>query len=465
MPRVSFFIRDVKDEANVHVRLRLRDGRSVQLFHKTDIVASLEDLNRLAPDGKPLKGVKKVNTDLSEALDKEFQLMLSAYSQMKDKSMVISSSVLEEMIERFRVNPFATSDAVVKKLATEIVPRFQAYLGDALRDGIICQKRHDHIMVVCDKLERFLIINGIAKTRVDQFDCDMLMRFKSFIADEYTYVDKYPLLYARMNGHNRPKTRLSMNTVASQMKMLKCFLGELENRGEILKSPFNMLTKERKKTVLKTMYDEPYFLRKEELLSIMSKDVPACLQPVKDAFLLQCAFGCRVGDFQKMSMEAIAVSEEGIPYVHYIPHKTVGNQSTNVEIQTPVVKFAFDIIKRTEFNLPILRNVFGKSGYNVLIKSLLRTCRIDRKVAIYNEETQTNEFVPICDLGSSKLARRTHVDLMTKVQVNMYAAGLHKVGSSAVKHYTALELIDRFALMNAAFGQKPYKVTKSLKVK
>ena len=54
--------------------------------------------------------------------------------------------------------------------------------------------------------------------------------------------------------------------------------------------------------------------------------------------------------------------------------------------------------------------------------------------------------------------------MMNKVQVDMYAAGLHKDGSTAVKRYTKMELKDRFVLLNAAFDQKPYKVNNQLKI-
>jgi hypothetical protein len=53
---------------------------------------------------------------------------------------------------------------------------------------------------------------------------------------------------------------------------------------------------------------------------------------------------------------------------------------------------------------------------------------------------------------------------MNKVQVDLYAAGLHKVGSSAVNRYTSLEIKDRFKLMNVAFEQKAYKVNDQLTI-
>ena len=125
---------------------------------------------------------------------------------------------------------------------------------------------------------------------------------------------------------------------------------------------------------------------------------------------------------------------------------------------------AFDIIKRTNFDFPIIRNVYGKAGFNTLIKWVIEQSGVDRTVPIYNEELRKNEYVPIYTQGSSKLGRKTFVDMMAKVQVNKYAAGLHREGSTAVDRYTNLELRDRFALMNAAFDQKAYKVDKDLKI-
>ena len=256
-----------------------------------------------------------------------------------------------------------------------------------------------------------------------------------------------------------------MNTVASQLKMLQTFMNELENTDEIGKSPFRKLGKERRKVVMKTRYDDPVFLRKEELLQVLNTEVAENMKSTKDAFLLQCALGCRISDFQVMSMETISVSPEGIPYVHYIPKKTADEQVGNEEVITPIIRYAFDIIKKTGFSFPILKNIYGESGYNAKIKSLIRICKIDRKVPQFNEETKKNEYLPLYKLASSKLCRKTHVDIMNKVQVDMYAAGLHKEGSSAVTRYTLMEIKDRFALMNVAFGQEPFKVDTKLNIR
>lgn len=57
-----------------------------------------------------------------------------------------------------------------------------------------------------------------------------------------------------------------------------------------------------------------------------------------------------------------------------------------------------------------------------------------------------------CEVATSKLARKTHIDMLNKVQINYYAAGLHRVGSEAVFRYTNLELGDRYELLKLAFG-------------
>jgi len=54
--------------------------------------------------------------------------------------------------------------------------------------------------------------------------------------------------------------------------------------------------------------------------------------------------------------------------------------------------------------------------------------------------------------------------MLNKVQINYYAAGLHRAGSDAVFRYTSLELADRFALLNAAFGTEDYRVDKDLRI-
>ena len=114
--------------------------------------------------------------------------------------------------------------------------------------------------------------------------------------------------------------------------------------------------------------------------------------------------------------------------------------------------------------LPYYPDGNGETGYNYQIKKLLEYCEISRKVAMFSAALGTNEYKSIYEIASSKLARKTHVDLMNKVQIDKYAAGLHAKGSGAVDRYTGLGIKERFSFMCTAFGCNQYEVDDDVSV-
>lgn len=83
---------------------------------------------------------------------------------------------------------------------------------------------------------------------------------------------------------------------------------------------------------------------------------------------------------------------------------------------------------------------------------------------MFNTALKINEYKSIYEVASSKLARKTHVDLMNKVQVDKYAAGLHAKNSGAVDRYTNMGIKERFILMCVAFGCEKYRVNNTLDI-
>lgn len=67
----------------------------------------------------------------------------------------------------------------------------------------------------------------------------------------------------------------------------------------------------------------------------------------------------------------VAVTDDGIPYVQYLPKKTMKTQNDRREKKTPLMLFALEIVKRSGFKLGVLKYASGKSGYNAKIKKLL----------------------------------------------------------------------------------------------
>lgn len=340
----------------------------------------------------------------------------------------------------------------VRRKKESLYQRLKRYLDEAHRDGVMGEDRYAVALGKAEKLHRFLIITRRSSMPVRDFTSELVMEFRQFIYDEYKYVPIYPALYPRGGGHRPPQKRLRDTTVVHDLKLLQAFFAELENTDEISRSPFRKISVEKRRRMMHVMYDAPVFLRAEELRQVVATSVPAELQWVKDLFVLNCAIGCRISDLLRLTMDKVAISDEGIPYVHYIPSKTARVLVMNQEIQTPLIRPALEIINRTHLNLLEGNQKYGKQRYNKALRQLLQICGITRRVSLYCQETCDNIYRPLCDVATSKLARKTHIDMLNKVQINYYAAGLHQQGSEAVFRYTTLELADRYELLKAAFG-------------
>lgn len=462
MEKIEIYNRSTKESGTIKLRFRLNDGRDIQLFHKSNIMANLEDLSKIGKDGAPIPGIRKKTIsllNLISEIENEIALMKIAYAKMKQNGIEMRSDLFEDAIQ-FELNPANNDDDGGHTLLS----RLDRFVEDSYSNGLWGESRYSLYKLVIKEMERFLIINGKTSYAASDFTPNDILEFRRFIIDEFKYVKKWKSLYVGESDRNIPKERRGENTAATRMKQLKAFFSSLEDADEIDKSPFRRLGKDRVKLATKERYDEPVYLHFDEFKTVMNKDVPEYLRETKDAFMLQCAFGCRVADFKKLTMDNVGIDKNGIPYIHYLANKTKNEQRDNSEIETPILRYAIEIIKRYGFNFTILHYVSGEWGYNAKIKQLLEYCGIDRKCNVYNETKKDNEYIPLYELGSSKLCRKTHVDIMNKAQVNMYAAGLHKYGSNAVNRYSKLELKDKFKLMCYAFEEEEYKVDCNLNV-
>ena len=338
-------------------------------------------------------------------------------------------------------------------LETEtLYKRFVRYLENAHRDGVIGDARYAVAICKAQKLKRFLIIKDHPAITANDFTADLVLEFRQFAYDEYQYVPHYSQLYPRTSGHRPPIKRCCNSTVVHDLKLLQAFFAELEAMGEIDHSPFRKIPIKKRRVIMHVMYDDPIFLRADEFRQVMETDVPKDLQWAKDMFVLNCVIGCRIGDLLRLTPDKVAVSDDGIPYVHYIPSKTAGRQTTNKEVVTPLIEPAVEIIRRTKLKLMDNNPNYGRQRYNKTLRKLLEFCGINRQVTLFCPDTCDNVCKPLYEVASSKLARKTHIDMLNKVQINYYAAGLHRTGSDAVFRYTFLELADRNVLMKAAFS-------------
>ena len=414
------------------ILFRLEDGPQT-FYHSTGIQARPEDL---ASDER-----------LQSELECHKLAMCKAYTLMQVKRMDMDSRIFELQIRRVMTENFGL---IKRKQEEPVYQRLLRYLEEAHRDGVMGVGRFQVLQGKARKLQRFLSIKGLSGLSAREVTPELLLEYRQFIYDEYIYVPKFPQLYPSGDGRHAPHKRCKDTTVVHDLKALQAFFRELEDTGEIRKSPFKRISTEKRRSIMHVMYDAPFFLRADELRRVMHASVPPELQWAKDIFVLNCALGCRISDLKRLTMDKLAVSADGIPYIHYLPSKT--SKESRREIQTPLIAPALEIVRRTRlaFNGP--NPNYEKQVYNKALRRLLQFCGIDRRVCLFDPELADNVYRPLYEVASSKLARKTHVDLLTKVQINYYAAGLHREGSAAVFRYTSLDLADRYALLCAAFG-------------
>lgn len=420
---------------------RLEDGEQT-FYHSTGIAARPEEAER--------------NLRLRSQLEHHKLAMCKAYTLMQLKRMDMNSRIFEMMVGRVMTECIGFNQ---RKSGEPVYQRLMQYLKEAHRDGVIGKGRYIVLIGKARKLQRFLIIKGLSGISANDFTADLLLEYRKFIYDEYHYVSRFPELYPKGEGRHAPRRRCKDTTVVHDLKALQAFFRELEDTGEIRQSPFKKISFEKRRSIMHVMYDAPIFLKADELRRVMQTAVPPELQQTKDIFVLNCALGCRISDLKRLTMDKVAVSEEGIPYVHYIPSKTARLLAMNQETQTPLITSALEIVQRTRLAFNGHNPKYEKQVYNKNLRRLLEYCGIDRRVCLYDSERGDNIYKPLYEVASSKLARKTHVDMLTKVQINYYAAGLHREGSGAVFRYTSLELKDRYTLLLAAFGEADCRAT------
>lgn len=449
--KIEIYNRTTRDEGDVRLRFRLTDGRAVQLFHKSHIRISIEDLAEFDKNGKYTGRKLYKYQAIQDDITKEIGYMRDAYRIMLNGKLTIDSTTFEKTIDAIIVPdvPTIVAQKLQEKEQQPTITTFIGALGAYIKDigNSVCKARINHYKVVEGMMKAFL--KNSTKYSIDialkDVTPDLLQDFWNNLLNDGT-------------------TARTSSTATSKMKMLKAFFNAMEKSNKVDISPFRKIYATINQSMFPTNKDVEniYYLYQSELEHIINTSVPENLQETKDAFLLQCAFGCRVGDFASLTMDNISVNEDGIPFVHYVAHKTL--RTNKSETETPVMYYAIDIIKRYRFKFRILNYVYGEDGYNRKIKALLKYCKIDRKCSVYDDIKKQTEYKPLHELASSKLGRKTHIDIMNKVQIYKNIAHLHKDNSNAIDHYTHLSPTDRFVLMCSAFHQPQYKVDDDLNI-
>ena len=104
MEKIILLSRTTKSSGDIRLRFRLLDGRKADLFHKSDIRASAEELEKFDKYGNVKPKKKLYNTDLADKIAKEIVIIRTVYKDMLENGFDITSAVLEQKIMEMK-NP------------------------------------------------------------------------------------------------------------------------------------------------------------------------------------------------------------------------------------------------------------------------------------------------------------------------------------------------------------------------
>ena len=82
MKGLTLFRRTTKSDGIIKLRFRLRDGRGVDLYHKSEIKADLKDLSKFNDDGELRPKVSIYNHELKEQINREMSAIAVSYTHL-----------------------------------------------------------------------------------------------------------------------------------------------------------------------------------------------------------------------------------------------------------------------------------------------------------------------------------------------------------------------------------------------
>lgn len=161
------------------------------------------------------------------------------------------------------------------------------------------------------------------------------------------------------------------------------------------------------------------------------------LETQRDIFVFQCMIGCRVSDLYKMTYTNIIGDS-----IEYVPRKTRDDRA--VTISVPLIPAAKELIRKyLDEGRQTLFPYISEQKYNKYIKEAFRKAGITRMVTTIDQRTRQNIQVPISDIASSHMARRTFIGNVYKSVKDPAIVGSmsgHKDGSKAFARYREIDM-------------------------
>ena len=396
--------------------------------------------------------------ELKKVITKEFE---------EADKLFLDSDWLKEVVDKFN-HPEKYQAAPVEETKRTIYEIIEEYTKtpDRKTNQPLAESHARVFYVLSRAIARFVgYVRAIDQTRKDyDFDIDKVSRedieeFSDYLRHEKELAEDKPHLFEKLlseyplsvrKGRNVIEGR-GENTIIKMRTRLKSVFQFCNMRGYTDNHPFEGIT------IGTAKVGTPYYITIDERNTIAEADLAAIWETMpkderqkarmpidtlvaqRDIFIFQCLIGCRVGDLLRMTDKYI---HNGI--LVYSPHKTKDEGSEPVQARVPLHEKALSLIKKYKGADPEGRlfPFITAQRYNDAIKVIFKMAGVTRNVEIRNPRTGENEIVPINEVASSHLARRTFVgNAYFKVHDPNLIGKMsgHVEGSKAFKRYRKIE--------------------------
>jgi len=407
----------------------------------------------------------KFHKEQKKRLDALKEIIMSQFENADKKSL--TKDWLKDVVDRFN-HPekyqLTTSDEK-KKTIYEIIEEYTLTPDRKTNQPLV--ESHARVFYVLSRtIARYVgYIRATDNSRKDyEFDIDKVTRediedYTDYLRHEKELADDKPNLFERLlseypqsvrKGRNVIEGR-GENTIIKMRTRLKSVFQYCNMKGYTSNRPFEGITIGTAKvgTPIYITIDERNQIADADLATIWETMPKAerqlarmplkTLMEQRDIFVFQCMIGCRVGDLLKMTDKYI---HNGI--LVYTPHKTKDEGDEAVQARVPLHPRAVNLIEKYKGADPKGRlfPFITAQRYNDAIKVIFKMAGITRNVEVRNPRTGENEIVPINEVASSHLARRTFVgNAYFKVHDPNLIGKMsgHVEGSKAFKRYRKIE--------------------------
>ncbi len=317
-----------------------------------------------------------------------------------------------------------------------------------LKERKFSDVREINFRVLYRDLQRFEIYMALTdskdfKLAFDSISSDTLRKFETFLKTEYTFfsvnedgkdvvaAEQYRPIYEAYPETRIPKQR-GKNTINALFTKFRTFFRWAVAQDITANNPFS------KFSIVESIYGTPFYITIEERNHLYRTDFSATplLAVQRDIFVFQCLVGCRISDLYNLTRKNVINGA-----VEYIPRKT--KEGRPITVRVPLNDTAREILSRYEdCSRTAIFPFIPKQKYNTAIKKVFTIAGLTRPVVVLNPATGEDRIMPLNEIASSHLARRTFIGNLYKQVKDPNLIGAlsgHKEGSKAFARYRDID--------------------------